>query len=177
MKKRSIAAVLVAAAAAALAGCHHKKNDKVADAKPMPAATASTAPADDAARKGLPDPGQKVKLETIYFAFDSWQLDDSAKATLSRDAQLLKENTVKVVVEGHADERGTTQYNLALGERRAAAVKTYLLSLGVPRTQLSTVSYGNERPAVPGHDESAWSKNRRAEIAVSGGSDRVSSSY
>jgi peptidoglycan-associated lipoprotein len=72
----------------------------------------------------------------------------------------------KIVIEGHCDERGTAEYNIALGERRAKSVKRYLINLGVDSSQLSTISYGEERPADPGHNEAAWAKNRRAEFVI-----------
>jgi peptidoglycan-associated lipoprotein len=104
----------------------------------------------------------------VYFAFDSYALDSSAQQTLrAQAAWLQKYPDVTAVIEGHADERGTREYNLALGERRAKAVYDYLVSLGVPASRLSTVSYGKERPAVVGSNEAAWAQNRRAYTNVS----------
>lgn len=101
--------------------------------------------------------------DRVFFALDSSTLSGEAQATLDRQAGWLKENSgVNIVIEGHADERGTREYNIALGERRATAAKNYLVNLGVAASRLSTVSYGKERPAVMGSDESAWSQNRRA---------------
>lgn len=101
--------------------------------------------------------------DRVFFAFDSSVLTSEGQATLGRQASWLKQHgDVKVVVEGHCDERGTREYNLALGERRASAAKRYLASLGVPAARVSTVSYGKERPAVAGSDEAAWAQNRRA---------------
>ena len=113
--------------------------------------------------------GQKIQeLNTVYFAFDSFVLTGDSKNILKMSAAWMKSNPSKnVQIEGHTDERGTTEYNLALGERRSGAVKDFLISQGVPASQLSTISYGEERPASEGHDESAWAKNRRAEF-VSG---------
>jgi len=106
-------------------------------------------------------------LEIIYFAFDSYALTSSSRDALKRTAQWLKDNSsASVQIEGHCDERGTTEYNLALGERRANATKEYLTRLGVDNSKLSIISYGEERPLDPGHDESAWSKNRRAAFVV-----------
>jgi peptidoglycan-associated lipoprotein len=103
------------------------------------------------------------QLETVYFDYDSFTLTAAARAVLERNARWLKENpAVTVTIEGHCDERGSDEYNLALGERRAQAVRNYLAALGVGAERLATVSYGEERPAVAGHDESAWTKNRRA---------------
>lgn len=106
------------------------------------------------------------KLEKVYFAFDKYEITQAYRAPLERDAASIKDHSdAKVVVEGHCDERGTEEYNLALGERRAMAVKTFLVSLGVKEGQLYTISYGEERPAENGHDEKAWSQNRRVQFS------------
>ena len=107
--------------------------------------------------------------DTVYFGYDSYSLDDRAQETLNRQAALLLRNTaVRVTIEGHADERGTREYNLALGERRATAVKDYLIAFGVTPGRMVTISYGEERPAVAGSSESAWAKNRRVVTVVTG---------
>jgi peptidoglycan-associated lipoprotein len=107
--------------------------------------------------------------QDVHFAFDSFLLDDEAKTVLEKKASWLKSNpSAAVKIEGHCDERGTTAYNLALGERRANAAKQYLTALGVPASRLSTISYGEESPLDPGHNESAWARNRRAHFAVTG---------
>jgi len=106
-------------------------------------------------------------LRTVYFAFDSARLSDEALATLEANARWLREHPeFRVIVEGHCDERGTTEYNLNLGARRAAAIRDHLVRLGIPADRIETVSYGEERPVDPGHDESAWSKNRRGEFRL-----------
>lgn len=106
-------------------------------------------------------------LKTVYFGFDSSNLDSDVKETLKANAEFLKTNaSVDVQVEGHCDERGGRQYNLALGERRAKAVRDFLVALGVDSKRISTISYGSERPKAEGHDESAWSQNRRANFVV-----------
>jgi len=100
---------------------------------------------------------------TVYFGFDSSELDGEAQATLDRQAAFLNVNpTVVVIIEGHADERGTREYNLALGDRRAVSVRDYLLAKGLDAARIRTVSYGKERPSVAGSNEEAWAKNRRA---------------
>jgi len=100
---------------------------------------------------------------TVYFGFDSSELAGEAQATLDRQAAFLNVNpTMVVIIEGHADERGTREYNLALGDRRAVAVRDYLLAKGLNAARVRTVSYGKERPAVSGSNEEAWAKNRRA---------------
>lgn len=109
----------------------------------------------------------QAALEKIYFDFDSFVLSAQARDSLSRDAKLLlKYGSAKVQIEGHCDERGSDEYNLALGEKRAKAAMSYLVTLGVPSSQLSFISYGKEKPADPGHDEAAWAKNRRDEFVV-----------
>lgn len=109
--------------------------------------------------------GQSSQLAAIYFDFDKYNLRDDARDVLRRNAALLEQNqNLKITIEGHCDERGTVEYNLALGERRAKSVRDYLASMGVSSSRLEVVSYGKERPAVIGHDENAWSKNRRAEF-------------
>lgn len=105
--------------------------------------------------------------DRVFFALDSSVLSSEAQATLARQADWLKANgSVNVVVEGHCDERGTREYNLALGERRATAAKSYLVSTGVSTARVSTISYGKERPAVAGSDEASWSQNRRAVTVI-----------
>lgn len=103
----------------------------------------------------------------VYFDYDSAAISDAAAATLQQFAAFSKENAVKgVTLEGHADERGTREYNLALGDRRAVAVKKYLAGLGVDAGSMTTVSFGKERPAMDGHDEASWAKNRRGVIVL-----------
>ena len=111
---------------------------------------------------------QASQLETVYFDFDKSDLRKDTRDTLAKDAELLLKGLAgaKVQIEGHCDERGSDEYNLALGERRAKSVEKYLLTLGVAANHLSTISYGKEKPAVQGHDEVAWSKNRRAEFKI-----------
>ena len=101
--------------------------------------------------------------DRVFFEYDSSQIGDAAKQTLTKQAAWLKQYpNINLSVEGHCDERGTREYNIALGERRANAAKKVLVSLGIPANRISTISYGKERPAVVGSDESAWSQNRRA---------------
>lgn len=106
-------------------------------------------------------------LEKIYFDFDSANLSESSRSTLAKNATALaKEATSKIRIEGNCDERGSAEYNLALGERRAKAAQQYLVTMGVKQDRLSILSYGKEKPAVQGSDESAWAKNRRDEFVV-----------
>lgn len=105
------------------------------------------------------------KLQTVYFDFDKSEIRPDARETLKRDASLIGQMSGTITIQGNCDERGSAEYNLALGERRANAVKRYLVDLGVPSSRLRTVSFGEDRPAVQGHDESAWRYNRRADFA------------
>jgi peptidoglycan-associated lipoprotein len=115
-------------------------------------------------RPATPPAGTLV-MDTVYFEFDQATLSDTAKDTLVRNAEWLRSNAnARVQVEGNADERGTNEYNLALGERRAAAVRSYLTSLGVDGSRLVIISYGEERPADSGQSEESWAKNRRVDF-------------
>ena len=107
-------------------------------------------------------------LKTVYFPFDSYDLDDGGRAILQANAEWLRTEGTRthIMVAGHCDERGTIEYNLALGERRASAVRDYMVSLGVDAFRIRIVSYGEELPADPGHDESAWAENRRGEFDI-----------
>jgi peptidoglycan-associated lipoprotein len=117
------------------------------------AAGSTTSPADTLATIG----------NTVYFSYDSAALDGNSKGSLFRQAAFLNANpTLTVTIEGHCDERGTREYNLALGERRAAAARDYLLAQGVDPARIKLISYGKERPAMAGSNEESWAKNRRA---------------
>jgi len=106
-------------------------------------------------------------FQPVFFPLDGFEVDGLGQQALQANAALLKKYPTWIItIEGHCDERGTAEYNLALGEKRALATKAYLVSLGVPADRLRTVSYGKEFPFDPGHDESAWSKNRRAHFVV-----------
>ena len=106
-------------------------------------------------------------FQPVFFPLDGFEVDGPGQQVLQANAAILKKYPTWVItIEGHCDERGTPEYNLALGEKRALAAKAYLVSLGVPADRLRTVSYGKEFPFDPGHDESAWSKNRRAHFVV-----------
>jgi len=165
---------LLSAAAFILAACSSKDT-------PPPEDTMSAPVEDSSAETGQPDAVEMAPVEMdpldkegqagltefatdrIYFAYDSSDLSDYARATLGKQAQWLNRHVrVQVTIEGHCDERGTREYNLALGDRRATAVKNYLVALGVPASRLKTISYGKERPAEPGN----YSQNRRGVLRV-----------
>ena len=117
--------------------------------------------------RSLEDLNRDSPFKPAYFALDSAELDDASRAAVTANAALMRKYpTWMITVEGHCDERGTAEYNLALGERRAVAVKTYLMSLGIPADRVRTVSYGKEFPFDPGHDERAWASNRRAHFVI-----------
>jgi len=104
---------------------------------------------------------------TVYFDFDKYNIREDQKARLQQNAEILKANANLVIkIEGNCDERDTEEYNLALGDKRANAVKEYFISMGVAADRLETISYGEERPVDPGHSEDAWAKNRRAEFRI-----------
>ena len=123
--------------------------------------------ADEFGARDIDDINKNSPFQPVFFRFDSSDVDGAGQQALNANAEILKKYATWVItIEGHADERGTAEYNLALGERRAVAARTYLVSLGIPADRLRTVSYGKEFPFDPGHDESAWAKNRRAQFVV-----------
>ncbi len=132
--------------------------------RPAPPAVTPVAPAPPAATAAAASP-----LKDVFFDFDKSNIKDDQKTALSDDVAWLKSNpNAKVTLEGHCDERGTVEYNLALGERRAKATKDYLIAAGIAADRISTISYGKERPFVLGHDESAWKWNRRSHFVLAG---------
>jgi peptidoglycan-associated lipoprotein len=182
----AIAAVLTVALAAA---CGGKKPPVAKPVPPPPSAGATQANRPPAPPEPVPEPStvppeprmtedpltsadlesinKNSPFQPVFFALDSSDVDEAGQQVLNADAEVLKKYpTWMITIEGHCDERGTAEYNLALGERRALAAKTYLVSLGIPADRLRTVSYGKEFPFDPGHDENAWSKNRRAHFVV-----------
>jgi len=182
------AALVLMVVLALVGACAKKKPVPVARAAPPPAATEPAPPApapprpaerveesipvpeiteDAIGNRSLEDLNRDSPFRPAFFALDSSDLDDAGRAIVSANADIMKKYASWVVtIEGHCDERGTAEYNLALGERRAIAVKAYLVSLGVASDRLRTVSYGKEFPFDPGHAETAWSKNRRAHFVI-----------
>ena len=139
----------------------------VPEPPPVPVEPPPVVTADPLSTVAIDEINKNSPLKPVFYAYDSDQLDDLARAALNEDAQVLKKyGSWVVTIEGHSDERGSAEYNLALGERRALTAKTYLISLGIGAERLRTVSYGKEFPFDPGHDESAWSKNRRAHFML-----------
>ena len=135
--------------------------------EPLPVPPQPPLAEDSIGNRSLDDLNRDSPFQPVFFPLDTSDLDDQGRATAGANAAVLKKYPTWVVtIEGHCDERGTAEYNLALGERRALAVKTYLVSLGIPPDRVRTVSYGKEFPFDPGHDENAWSKNRRAHFVI-----------
>lgn len=190
-KRRVMYVMLLACALFAAGGCAKqelvKKDEGIAPqvaAKPVEQKHVATQPAQkpaipaeqpkqqaassqEAAKSSDAESSLQSALEKVYFNFDSADLSEQARAALTQDAGLLqKQSAAKIRIEGNCDERGSAEYNLALGERRAVSAKKYLVTLGIAEGRLSTISYGKERPAVQGHDEAAWAKNRRDEFVV-----------
>jgi peptidoglycan-associated lipoprotein len=168
MKNSIKMAAILLASTALVAGCGKKK---VEELPPVAEGTEGQTPTDPNAGVGQIIPGsQEDFLQTvgqygdrIFFDTDKFNVDAEDQATLQRQAQWLAQYpNARVTVEGHADERGTREYNLALGERRANSAKNYLASLGVDASRVQTVSYGKERPQALGSDEQSWARNRRA---------------
>lgn len=165
--------LIAATALIAVAGCSKKRP---AELPPPPSETppAQTMPTDNGGTVGstvvpgsAADFKQTVSSDTIHFGTDQSDIDPEARAILDSQAQWLgRYPNVRITVEGHCDERGTREYNLALGERRANAAKNYLAARGVDASRISTISYGKERPIALGSDEAAWAQNRRAVTVV-----------
>jgi len=160
LKSRIMIAALAVAFGLNMAGCTDSKK-KVEEGVAPTAGAPEGEPAAPGADAATSAPG--ASGNTIYFGFDDYTLNPDAQANLNTLAESLKTNKDSVVmIEGHCDERGSVEYNLALGERRAQSVKNYLVQLGIDGGRVSTISYGEEKPAVEGHSESAWAKNRRS---------------
>ena len=154
---------------AALTGCAKKQAPVAATPPPAAEATPTPPPATEPAPTSEPAPAPvgSGDFQPVFFDFDSYSLRDDARTALDRNAKLLRDNeAIQVTVEGHCDERGTAEYNQALGERRAQAARDYLVAAGIAATRLSVVSYGKERPFSAGQDEASWQQNRRAHFAV-----------
>jgi peptidoglycan-associated lipoprotein len=122
---------------------------------------------DSIAGRSLDDLNRDSPLKPLFFELDSSDVSAEGQRVLQENAAIMKKYPAwQITVEGHCDERGTAEYNLALGERRALAAKNYLVSLGIPADKVKTVSYGKEFPFDPGHDDSAWANNRRAHFVI-----------
>ena len=162
--------LLAATALIALAGC---KKKPPADLPPPPGPPVATAPTGPAYDPNAVVPGSRadfmrsVTSDTVNFGLDQYDIDSQARAILDTQAQWLQRYpNVRVTLEGHCDERGTREYNIALGDRRANAAKNYLAARGIDPSRISTISYGKERPVALGSDEASWAQNRRSVTVV-----------
>jgi peptidoglycan-associated lipoprotein len=177
MFMRRAIVVLLIAASLGLSACASKRPPPAPPAAPSAADTGAegSGAANPNASRGMDDEaaGPQAGLlatRVVYFDFDSSEIKGQGTDVVGAHAKYLAANaTTRVRLEGHTDERGSREYNIGLGERRAQAVRRALLLQGATDAQISTVSYGEERPAVPGHDEAAWAKNRRVEIVYLAG--------
>jgi len=164
-------AVGIALVVTASTGCARRRGTGITATDTGPSTTSSTQ--DSGYREGLPDVDienmlfdRDSGLQPVYFDYDRFDLRPDARQALQGNADLIKQAPgVMILIEGHCDERGTQEYNLALGEKRALSVRQYLMNLGISGNQLITISYGKERPADPRSNEEAWARNRRAEFS------------
>ena len=171
--------MVTALAIGVTAGCGKKQPPATDDRGRVepPPATDSAVDADaDAARRAEEEARLAREAaygsiqDMIFFDFDQSDLREDARQTLQGKAEALRQfPDIRIRIEGHADERGTVEYNLALGERRADAARAYLVDLGIDPDRMTTISYGEERPAMDGNNEAAWSQNRRDEFVIIGG--------
>jgi peptidoglycan-associated lipoprotein len=167
MRNVPVKLVLVAAALG-MAACAKKKADLPPPPPPATAAPATEAPAP--VQSGTVSSAAISGSDRVFFAYDSYELDDAARDVLGKQASWLQRyGSVRLTVEGHADERGTREYNIALGDRRANAVKNYLAAQGVDAGRIAVISYGKERPAVQGSDDESYAQNRRGVSVITGG--------
>jgi peptidoglycan-associated lipoprotein len=156
----------------ATSGCAKKKPPTPATPPPAAEATPTPAPTPEPTPAPTPAPTPQPQIgsgdfQPAFFDFDSYTLREDARGALDRDAKLLRDNAaVNVTIEGHCDERGTAEYNQALGERRAQAARDYLVAAGIATARIQVISYGKERPFAEGHDEASWQQNRRAHFVV-----------
>jgi peptidoglycan-associated lipoprotein len=160
--------LVVLATALVVSGCAKKKAAPPPATEPPPAEQPATPPqAPETPPETTTPTPTTVSWQDAFFDYDKSDLRDDAKAALDADAKSLRDQAdVHIVIEGHCDERGTTEYNLALGERRAAAARDYLVAAGIDASRIEVVSMGEERPFATGSNEEAWAQNRRAHIVA-----------
>jgi peptidoglycan-associated lipoprotein len=148
-------------------GCPKNKPVAAAAPPPPPPVEQPAPPPAPEPPPSEPAPTVQDQLQDVFFDYDAAALSSAAQSTLDGNGRVLMDNaSVSVQIEGHCDERGTVEYNLALGDRRAQSARDYLVRYGVPASRVATVSYGEERPFATGSDESAWAQNRRALFVV-----------
>lgn len=169
--RKYVTVILASFMIAALVGCAQKQatpppeqpSAKAGDAaQSQPGSLTQATPEDIASAVKEID----TKIGDVYFAFDKYDLDDKAKITLKSLAALLNKKNVTVVIEGNCDDRGTKEYNLALGDKRASAARQYLISLGIPSARVNSISYGKEKQVCTDASEACWAKNRRDHFVV-----------
>jgi peptidoglycan-associated lipoprotein len=173
---RLVLLLVLVAAVAVMLGCGGKKVRPLEeDEAAMEAARRRAAEEEEARRareaeeaiKPIEPAEEEIGFGKIYFDYDKYNLTGKAISTLSENAEILMNNPqLEITIQGHCDERGTDEYNLALGEKRAQAARDFLVNFGIAKSRISVISYGEERPVDPGHDEEAWAKNRRAEFVT-----------
>lgn len=165
--KKLLILLVMSLIAIAFVGCGGTKTTPVTpETKPVVQDT-TTKPPEKPVEPPTKPSLKEDQFQTVYFDFDKYTLRPDAKAALDNNYKLLTEYGDAIVkIEGHCDERGTVEYNLSLGEKRARAAMEYLVGLGISANRISIISYGKERPAVMGSDEAAWSKNRRGEFRI-----------
>lgn len=171
MKKIALSVLLTALLAACSSTPIKEIPTKVEDKGPPPGRGADTQPATQApvSVNPLKDPNNILSKRSIFFDFDEFVVKDEFKPLVQAHAKYLTQsNSAKMTIQGNTDERGSREYNLALGQKRADAVKKALTILGAGDRQIDTVSFGEEKPKAPGHDESSWAQNRRADIVYQG---------
>jgi peptidoglycan-associated lipoprotein len=168
--KKVLFLMVVAVSVLSLVGCHPKKKTPIVperETKPPVEKVVTQEPAEKPVTPLRPGEGEEGVLKDIHFEYDKYNLTDEAANLMGINGEyLMTHPETRVLVEGHCDERGTEEYNLALGEKRALAVRDYLVRFGIARDRISIISYGEERPIEAGGDEIAWAKNRRAHFVV-----------
>jgi peptidoglycan-associated lipoprotein len=167
MRRQTSIAVMALLAAGLLAGCGKKTMETPPAATPPPEKAPEPPPPPPPPPPAPAPAPEPVELQDVFFDFDKSDLRSDATATLTENGRRLVQNAkATITIEGHCDERGTTDYNLALGERRAHAARDFLTSYGVDGGRIETISYGENRPFALGHDETSWAQNRRAHFLV-----------
>jgi peptidoglycan-associated lipoprotein len=162
---RTLLLVAIAVALSALGACSKRQTHSSSSAPPLGTRGGEETPAESSRPSGTSatEPTVRLTMQDAFFDYDKHELRPEARAVLTGNAEYLMANPgARILIEGHCDERGTNEYNLALGDRRARAARDFLIHYGVEAARIEIVSFGEERPFAPGHDEIAWSQNRRA---------------
>jgi peptidoglycan-associated lipoprotein len=173
---KTFAVVIVLMCIICLTGCHPKKMRPLEPPEEEEVGKPGREPkkpgwereeTEEPLRPIQPIEGEETVLEDIHFEFDKYNLSSQATRILGENAEtLMRQHGVRILIEGHCDDRGTDEYNLALGEKRALAARDFLVRFGIDKSRISVISYGEERPLDPEHSEEAWAKNRRAHFAI-----------